>query len=250
MYSSFIESRIFSYVFSLLTIFIAGVITIITFQTIDGKKQQKTLNILFEDCDPELFISEMSKLLSCPEKMRSLVYLNLSAGYLATENYMPAIEMLQSVKFLNTENEHLQRPIYYCNLADFYMKVNDLPNASEALNSMKAALDHPKLPPPMYELYYNAYMLNRYSFNIKQGIYDGAEVFLNLMFEKIKQKQTKNDIKHMLGKIFLHFSRTDEAIRAFEYVVQHGNKLYIVTESKQYLSQLQGEIINETNPDL
>lgn len=74
--------------------------------------------------------------------------------------------------------------------------------------------------------------------NLRKGNYDGLEQYYENEFESSKDMLSKIFIKMKLGKIYLYYKKTAEAKEAFEYVIQHGNKLYKVQEAEKYLEQL------------
>lgn len=70
------------------------------------------------------------------------------------------------------------------------------------------------------------------------GNYVGSELIMNIKFDREKSIYQKTVAKYEFGKIYLHYGRNDEEKSAFEFVINNGNKLYIVQEAKAYLQQL------------
>lgn len=205
------------------------------------KNQFKKINgILFMDCDPLSYndiyfhiIDEMSR------TPKSLDYyrLNLSAGLIAAGRYNEAYESL--IKFRSFKNNRvgkLSNIVYYNNLCSVCQKLGRTDEAKYYSDCLAGCMT--ALSPKDHNKYSKYADLARYSINTANGNFDNAENFYNEVFDKAANNYERTGAKFCLGKVHLHFGDTGRAKEAFECVASYGNKLHIVEEAKEFLSQL------------
>ena len=204
-------------------------------------KYKKIADILTEECDPTRFILIIEKILKKRNlgKCKNGILINFSTAYLNLEHKDAVKQILDNIGyFANNRLGAINRVAYYNNLFCYYVSIKDLTNAEVVLNYMQESLEDKKLSETDRRRFYILYTEKTFSFQIAKGNFDGAEQIFRIMFEREKSMFAKVTAKFILGQIYLHYGRTEEAKSAFEYVIQHGNKLYNVQKAKQYLQEL------------
>ena len=120
--------------------------------------------------------------------------------------------------------------------------MGDLASAENALNDMRASLDNPKLKPKLKKalrtIYYTTYTEKLFLLNMAKGDYGGAEQIFTVQYYREDTMYAKVKAVFTLGRIYLHEGRTKDAESAFQYVIEHGNKLSLVQEAKQRLDDI------------
>lgn len=227
-------------------IFLYFFITIILFyyaiQFLLGSRIKKINRILNTDYDPLVYINAYENIIEQLTTMKKPVNvdyyrINLSSGLIAAGRYDEAYHALDKCKLSNSSRiGKIMKAVYYNNLCSVCQKLGRLDEAeynSDCLAGCMAALS-----PKDLKKYSKHFDLTRYGVNIANGNFDNAESFYNDVFDQAANNYEKVNAKFNLGKVYLHFGDTARAKEEFEYVVSHGNKLYIVEEAKEFLIQL------------
>jgi len=209
-----------------------------------AKLSARIVRLYTQECDPYTYIDKYEKILKrWIGNARNYVLLNLSSGYLATENLQKAKQTLDSVGKLSNKKAGLQNQVvYYNNLCAYFLQLNDIASAEKMLESMLGVLRDKKFSKLQYDYLYNYYIGKQYCINLAKGNYVGAEEVFLIQFNREKSKLGKVVAKYQLGIIYFNLKRIEEALEAFEYVVNNGNKTYYVGKSIDFINQCSGAV--------
>ena len=173
------------------------------------------------------------------ERVRTLLLLNLSVAYLNIGDNVSAGQMLSGVDYFSDNSSGAaSKVVYYNNMFVYYLRINDIPSATQALEQMDAALQSSKLRKSDYDRYSTTYISKKHLVNMENGNYDGCEMHFSLMYNIESSILGKVSAKFTLGKIYLHDGKSIEAKQAFEYVINNGGTSYYVVKARDYLNQL------------
>lgn len=205
---------------------------------LSSRMYKRMMDRLFEECDPPKLIEIVEKKSGIKKgrPLRADVMLELSTAYLNSEHKEVAKQLLDSVYyFLDNGIGAGRRVVYYNNLFLYFLDVGDLASAENVLNDMRVSLDHPKLRKEARNTYFTAYTEKLFLLNMAKGYYGGAEQIFTVEYYRADTMYAKVKAVFTLGRIYRQQGRTEDAENAFRYVIEHGNKLYLVQEAKQCL---------------
>lgn len=209
------------------------------------RRHQKITNHLFVECDPPKLIEIMEKKFGVKKgrPSRTDLLLELSTAYLNSEHKEVAKQLLDGIYYFPDNLTGVaERAVYYNNLCLYFLDMGDLASAENALNDMRASLDNPKLKPKLKNalrtIYYTTYTEKLFLLNMAKGDYGGAEQIFTVQYYREDTMYAKVKAVFTLGRIYLHEGRTKDAESAFQYVIEHGNKLSLVQEAKQRLDDI------------
>lgn len=203
--------------------------------------KKKITNRLFEECDPPKLIEIMEKKFGIKKgkPLRTDVLLELSTAYLNSEHKEVAKQLLDGVRYFPDNKVGAgRRVVYYNNLFLYFLDVRDLASAENVLNNMRASLDNPKLEKTVRNAYFTTYTEKLFLLNMAKGDYGGAEQIFAIQYYRADTMYAKVKAVFTLGRIYLHEGRMKDAESAFQYVIEHGNKLSLVQEAKQCLNEV------------
>ena len=205
------------------------------------KIYSKVHKILIDECNPIKFIEIMDKAMRRRPIgiYKTIILLNLSTAYWSLNNEVASKMILDGIVHFPHHKLGLDcRITYFNNLFYVFLSNNDLQNAEDVLNNIKITINDKHIAKANRDAWMTIYTEKLCMLNMAKGNYEGSEQIFCSMFERAKCMLTKIYAKFELGKIYLHYERKGEAKEAFEYVIEHGNKLYMVQEAKQYLSNI------------
>jgi len=219
-------------------------ITLLVLYCYARKRAKKIYNVLAQECNPKDYISynEVSLTKRNTSRMRNRILINICVGYLADGNVEEGKRILDTFQeFPSTKSGAACAIWHSASLAEYYLMVNDLDSAKNALDSMKEALKNPKLE-KKYKWYYNNLIYKSFIHNMAKGNYGGAEEYFNNIFEMEDTLFGKVGIKCHLGELYMHLNDSDKAAEAFEYVAKNGNQTYYTKKAHEYLKSINREI--------
>lgn len=215
-----------------------SVIALLISRYYDRRQTKKIYDVLVQECNTKDYILYYEIVLKKRSKSRTRngILVNLCTGYLIDGNVEESKRILNIVRgFPSTKSGAAWAVCHINNLVAYYLMVNDLERANNALDSMKEALVSPKLDKKYYESYNSAFTNKSFILNIARGNYSGAEEHLNMSFEKEKTLIGKVKAKYYLGELYIHLNDSDKATSAFAYVIQNGNQTYYTQKAREYL---------------
>jgi len=204
-------------------------------------KMNKIINIMRDDCDCEKYLQIYNKLLpDCNDKkMRTLLMLNLSSGYLNAGDSDCAQQTLDRIdKIGKGRLGAMYEAFYYNNLVSYFFLTKDTENVIASMEKLKLALNNKKLNRVYRNKLLYLYNEKESLINITNNIYDGAEQLFDDALVREKHMLGKVYAKYTLGIIYLHNNRHSEAMKTFEFVVKNGGDLFYVKLAKEYLEKL------------
>jgi tetratricopeptide (TPR) repeat protein len=213
-------------------------------------KYKKIGNIMYNDCDIVQFININNNLMKRWDSLRKIfkkphititisLALNLSSGYLLVGNNTEAKRFLDSIEnFPNNKAGAINKVAWHNNLCSYYLQIKDTLRASQSLEEMYISLKNKKIPKSHHKIFSNYYKYKQSQIMIENDNYADSEKVFNSMFEEENKVRDKVAAKFMLGRIYLHDNKLNEARQAFEYVISRGGTTYYVNKSKEYLDQL------------
>ena len=215
---------------------IAGMIA-----NIYGVKLTQNMNATLNDeCNTKDFIAFYEKALEKENinYLRSYILLNLSAGYLSSGDFAAGKQILDMVSRIpDTKDGASHTVCFFNNLAVYYIRTNELDYAENTLKNLNEALKNPKLDTKYYVRYERLYSFGNVVINVARGNYNGAEDYLNMLFDKDKTLLMKVSAKYYLGDLYVRLGDPEKAASAFEYVLQNGNDTYYAQRASEYLGK-------------
>jgi len=205
-------------------------------------KMRKINNIMINDCNIEEYIRISNSILSNQtfKKLRTILKLNLSVGYLNDGNSELAKKMLNSIdRFSNTRWGALYRVSYYNSLVAYYFQIKDIGNVIDSMKELQIALKNKKLNNAYKNKILCLYRDKESLLNMENNNYDGAEQVFIAALEREKKMLGKVYAKYTLGIVYLHYNRLEEATEAFEFAAKNGGTSYYVERAKKNLLKLE-----------
>jgi len=223
----------------------------VIFNRIANKKVLKVYKLLY-DCEIEAYTKHCEQMLaSCtgiPKAAKAVINtarLNLSTAYMTGgDNEAGLQQLLKITDFTTNRIGALQRCTYHNNFSSYYLRMLDTQNAAKALSQMEQAMQNPKLKDGDKLQDFNIYAEKQCLLKMAIGNYDGAEQIFDLAYQREQSAIAKVSAKHVLGRIYLHYGRTEEAKEAYEYVVEHGGSTFYKSDAIKRL-ETWGESFDE-----
>lgn len=205
------------------------------------RKMQRITNILNNECDPERFLAEIDKLQKIKNKEVYTTYMTLNK-VCALENMDRAQEakgILSSItSFATSRLGRLNQAMHLYLTAWVQIDLEDITGAENAIMQLKTFTGSKKLPQKAGETVRMEYEKLAAALEILKGSFEGAEGNCKSLFERATTELSRLDAKYYLGKTYLYYGKTNKAREAFQYVIDHGNKLHMVTKAKKELEKL------------
>ena len=172
---------------------------------------------------------------------KDFALIGCNRGYSALGDYATAKKNLDKIDV--SELNDITKTVYYQQLFHYYIAMRVLDEAAEALETMSVALQDSRTHKKFYSMWHPAYAQGLSLLHMERGHYGGAESIFLLAFYGANKNNyyARASAKYTLGEIYRHEGRMGKAREAFAYVVEHGNKLYIVEKAKQSLEELAKE---------
>ena len=203
-----------------------------------AKLLEEPLRIMDRDCDPHPFLEECTRQLerSKPDSQQQLALINRATALrMLGENQ----QVLQILENLNIDRFPSTTPfikyVYYNNLADVLFEFD---RDVEALIWHKKAMQiYQDLPAPQAEKFYSQSMnLTKALVLYRQGEFEDALKIVAWM--KCETPRHLLDAALLAAKCHIALEEPEKAREKLQYVIDHGNKLHIVQESRDLLENL------------
>lgn len=228
------------------------IIGILALEFLARKKYADKANLLTDKCDPEAyrdFLLEMlAKKLSKDDVIQ--VQLHLSYAYYYCGDFqqmkyiLDGIDLRQleskkkNIKFENLKFEYYYRWFFY------FLKVEDIESAEKTLDIIDNLLSSSE--GVLREMNESSVRMKHLSLDCRKGeipdieekVKYESEIDKMLRGDKMFYKVSDNNF---LGDYYLRNGMNDKAKECFEFVVQNGNKLYMVKEAELKLEELKKE---------
>lgn len=225
-----------------IAVFVIGGIALLLYgqRWVTQYKSQKILNILMEDCDPDGYIKVHRYLINqlTEQKAPPVLWLNLSVGLSAAGKHDQALQVLEHHDWIRRIRSKMVRLMYYHNLASEYIRQKDFNSAGKLLSLVEHMVPKLKLSKSLRQKFQQTCLQNRHKIKMAQGDYTDAEAVFTARYEHAENRYERVTAKMTLANIYTHFGDTAKAKDAYQYVITHGNKLHIVTLTKEKLHTL------------
>lgn len=163
--------------------------------------------------------------------------INQSVALKDLGRYEQALAALRRV-IPETANFQVQAA-YYTNTAAYLIGLGQLTQAETAMEKARDFLAQSKKPAAA--VYQDILLYNQMVLAIEKGETQGMEEKLLPLLAKATTEYARVCRHDTLAQLYLKEKRFSEAREHLEYVVAHGNKLYIRTEAEELLRTLPGE---------
>jgi tetratricopeptide (TPR) repeat protein len=203
-----------------------------------AKLLQEPLEIMNQQCDPYPFLEEtkvqLSRRLNGPQQQVNEI--NYATALRATGETYNAAEILESI---NIDRYPGTTPyikfVYYNNLADVLFA---LERTTEGLIwHKKALMIYQDLPQNKFKQQY----VHTFEMCEAEGLYyqqEYSHALRKLAWIKCDSSRTLLDAALLAAKCHLELDEYDKAKEKLQYVIDHGNRLHIVTEAQQLLETI------------
>lgn len=219
------------------------IIGILALEFLAMKKYNKIGSLLTVNCDPEAYRDSLIEVLSKNTKNME-VQLDLSYAYYHCGDYQQMKNILDGIdlrklksKKKNISHENLK--FSYYNMWLFYsLHFDDIESAEKILDTID-------------ELYLSSgevlRSMNEKTVKARHLMVDSRKGEIPDIEEKLVQNSVSDKIfyqvanKNFLGRYYFRNGMNDKAKECLEFVVQNGNKLYMVKEAQSMLADLKKE---------
>ena len=198
----------------------------------------RILRVLTDECDPgkhiEILDTFINETASWKKTDITRFYLAKTTGLSLAGRLQEAAELLQGVK------PRIKRPIdkavFENNIFIVHCHAHQFDEAQEALSRMQDVILTLK---KQYRMRYERLLLEKtILIKMEKGNYENAELVFAEMYRMAKSRYERVAAKFIIGRIYLHDGKLEEAKEAFTYVVRNGNRLFYVTTAESYLNEI------------
>lgn len=212
----------------------------LTFIFLSHRRTLRALNALNQDCDPEPLLAWTEEELAywgkhprLRQNALAIYRMDQAAALSALGHTSQALEIQQSLDPKGMTP--LSRVFYYTNLASFYVDLEQLPQAEEALTQAQLLL---RLDPPSRKQaaqLRDCHLHSQLELSLLRGETQGVEEPLLALLERTQGEYAKLCQLHTLARLLLLEGRLPEAREHLEYIVAHGNKLHVRLQAQELL---------------
>lgn len=245
----FVEYPILDYVF-----FIGGLFLFYAvFSLFKKNRFEKIDSILADSCDPDAYIKTYGNILRSLSNANisgdqggfevnsgfELYWLNICDGIIASGDFKGALKVLSGFKFYGRDRaEKSYDVICESCLCSVCLNLGETGRASAHLERLKELLLRNKFKKLELEQYWRFCYMLQFRIGMANGSYENAEPFFTEMFLTAKNNYERVQAKYYLGEVYLHGGDALKARDAFDFVIANGNKLHMVEEAKEKLTQM------------
>lgn len=237
-----LKDAVLCVVFGLLLFLVWIVLTTKMAANMARKNMRNVINILENDCDPEKYIGILQGMAKIPNKevFKNYLSLKICNGYIHMSKYNEAERMISGMANApaetmggNNRYEYMRSRLAITIYQGEYEKAEEMIQALKDLHD--AVRDEKTKRNITYQIkYYSAVM------RMDQGNYDQAEEAMKELLDMATCTLQKVTAQSKLGELYAHFGKTEEAKEAFQYVIEHGNKLDAAVKAKEHLEKMAG----------
>lgn len=192
---------------------------------------------LWNTCDPYPMVEEARLQLRYPgpKNMTLVRQCNFALALQYAGEYEEALEILTQMPIHKTFGIHAQfKTVYYNNLMALYVERNQLDKAVEAYDQMLHHYGKIKISKQRAAL--------QHSLDAKKTLFHFCRqeyaMALSTPFPEPKNLLEQVLKAKIYARIYLAMGDLEQAKEKLEFIVQHGNRLYVVTEAKALLDSI------------
>jgi tetratricopeptide (TPR) repeat protein len=194
--------------------------------------------ILMERCDPEKYLGEVYNSMPSGGKKRPDYLWTMMAyeGQYAAGRYGEALaELQQLTRFSKGRTGAAQKAAWFINLAEVSTALGRPEDAEKALADCLHILDHAEIAWKLERILRKGYRQELCKLGIAQGRFEGAEEVFGDKLAQAKNQYERVGAQYYLGLAYQHSGEAEKAREAFEYAVEHGNRLHLAALARERL---------------
>jgi len=201
----------------------------------------QAIKALEDECDPYPLEKEINEQLSYvrSKPLRTALAINMSAALASMGRYEESVCLLESTDIDTCAGlTPAFKFLYYNNLFCVYSNTGRTEELSFLLQKARQILANLKVKDEVKRSLQDTHHMNVAEFHIIKREYELAESYLAAIdFENACMRQ-KAGIHFSKAQIIMETGRLQEARQHLAFVLEHGNKLYLVECAKEYLEGL------------
>ncbi len=240
VFSDFPDEDLFRvHLYGIAWIIVSCLVFILTISIVDSRKAQ-----LINNCNPAAFIAHAQivypSLSKRDQLLRTTYQINLYAAHENLGEYEKAEEYLMQVQtdFPKNATGILIAFTYRVNLSNLYMHKSQFGQAEQEILAAEAFLDSNKINPAVKASMLLSCQAHRYELNMRQGSFEGAELFFTNLFRTEKKLIAKVNAQWNLAKIYRNSGNVEHAAAACRYVISNGGHTRYVRQAADLLFEL------------
>jgi hypothetical protein len=225
------------FVMSLVVAYASYFLIVPIYSSIMKKLIAKSIDCLDNKCDPYAYLSITNDILSsASKKSHCSLKINKTIGLLAAGLFDEALALLESmdVREFNTE----AKVIYLMELSNAYYSKSNIEKAEQLLKDCQSLIDTSEIRSESNEVLEASIQYIRHCFKVLKNELDGCEEFFTNRFEKAIHTRQRVGAKVNLGALYLKQNRKSEALAAYQYVADNGNRLFVAEKAREFLKQV------------
>lgn len=207
------------------------------------KEYNELQTILFDKCDIKQYLDEHSQYLQRVKNYSVtafIIRINQIVGLMLYGDLDETGRMIEDIRLhidkINKSPYLLG--VYYCNVADYNMKTNNMGHVIEYLDLAKEALAKIKPTFKGYDSLLISIARTEAEFAIETGDCEKAiEYFTNDFQGNVSKRIHRVTDMWYLAKAYNQLQDKEQYIKCLDYVAQYGGSLYITNIAKELLSQ-------------
>ena len=165
------------------------------------------------------------------------IVLTLAIAYLDIGDYQTAKITLEQLPNLeNKKSDKALKASYLSAWCSYYLGVNDLEQAEQYFEKFCQLIDsHANLK----SQFMDSYRLYKAVFSMAKGDFEDAEATLKVQLKNAKNLLQEVYCHLLLGEVYLHENRLNEAHDILEFVIRNGGDTHYVNDARELLNQIQ-----------
>ena len=231
----FIDLSPTSSILLFITYLIELYLTTFIFNLLAGKKHNKIIQILQNECDPIKYLNTYYPLTQkkVSKNLKTFLLLNLSAGYISVGDYAQAKNVLSSIDL--KKSKPMNNIMFHLHLTSLNINEGNIAQAGKALDYVSNLISTTKIPQTQIDLLNKTRNLYAARIRIENGYFADVEQILLGLVASADCMYQKVSVKYTLANLYIKQNRTDEAIKEMRFVAENGNTLAIAQKARAFL---------------
>ncbi len=204
--------------------------------------RQKLLQLVNE-CDPYPLLTEMTNLFSRTKTNSNDTFLQmcLSSALSNTGDFRQAISVLHTIELAKYSTKTpYNKALVYFSLSELYTLINEADQAVayfEMANNVSAHVTRSEMKVQLKKISAGVGT----AIQIMQGNFDAAEMMIAENIDYYQYNSSKVTLNYLLAAIYRGQGKMHEAVQSLQDVIDHGNKLFVVTLAQKMLEEINRE---------
>ncbi len=211
-------------------------LTTFIFNLLAGKKHNKIIQILQNECDPIKYLNIYYPLTQkkVSKNLKTFLLLNLSAGYISVGDYAQAKNVLSSIDL--KKSKPMNNIMFHLHLTSLNINEGNIEQAEKAIDYASNLISTTKISSAQIETLNRIRNLYVARIKTENGYFDGVEQTLLGLIATSESMNETVSAKYALAKLYIKQNRTDEAIKEMSFVAENGNTLFIAQKAREFLA--------------